>query len=295
MSFTTFSGGAGVTGGAERAGAGDADSEKDWNAEVARLQSAASAAYLALTEARHSDGSSEREGDVGAEDLAVRLAQLEARLSALEAARILTPSAARAKERQLLALSKQVDRIAALALSLPPSNNNQNNQNKVNQQATTRRLLLQSPSPTSSRNAASRLASPSSLPNNRITSNINNNKIAPITGGGSSISGSADVAPLSSGELLQLQTRLIDDQDTHLDALSNTILRQKQIGIQIGDELSLHVDLLQQTDQSMENTSDRLRHVNRDLNSFSARVKSDYRANICIVILVVVLFVIVFS
>ncbi|KAI9336315.1 hypothetical protein BDR26DRAFT_490523 [Obelidium mucronatum] len=85
------------------------------------------------------------------------------------------------------------------------------------------------------------------------------------------------------------------DQDAHLDALSNTILRQKQIGQQIGDELDFHVDLLQQTDAAVEQTQTRLGNVNDRVGTVMASSKTDYRANLLIVILVFILVLIVFS
>ncbi|KAJ3020010.1 UNVERIFIED_CONTAM: Syntaxin-8 [Siphonaria sp. JEL0065] len=104
-----------------------------------------------------------------------------------------------------------------------------------------------------------------------------------------------DTDHLSTGELMQLQHRMIDDQDAHLDALSNTLLRQKQIGEQIGNELDFHVDLLQQTDQAVERTQTRLGNVNNRVGEVMAGSKTDYRSNLLIVVLVFILVLIVFS
>ncbi|ORY28901.1 hypothetical protein BCR33DRAFT_666808, partial [Rhizoclosmatium globosum] len=87
----------------------------------------------------------------------------------------------------------------------------------------------------------------------------------------------------------------LTDQDAHLDALSSAILRQKQIGLQIGDELDLHVDLLQQTDAAVERTQNRLGTVNNRVGDVIASNKTDHRANLCIIVLVLILVLIVFS
>ncbi|TPX61204.1 hypothetical protein PhCBS80983_g01296 [Powellomyces hirtus] len=72
--------------------------------------------------------------------------------------------------------------------------------------------------------------------------------------------GSEDV-----GGALQLQQRIMDDQDTQLDELSATIGRQKQIGILINDELDLHVDLLEETEERVDSTHRRLQGAGRRL------------------------------
>ena len=59
---------------------------------------------------------------------------------------------------------------------------------------------------------------------------------------------------LNENELLQLQNRIIDDQDSRLDQLSETIQRQKNLGILIGNELDLHVDLLEETENAVWNS-----------------------------------------
>ncbi|KAJ3068837.1 hypothetical protein HDU98_008044 [Podochytrium sp. JEL0797] len=100
---------------------------------------------------------------------------------------------------------------------------------------------------------------------------------------------------LDTGELVQLQNRMIDDQDAHLDMLGDTLLRQKAIGMQIGDELDLHVDLLQQTDTAVERTQTRLGNVNNRVGDVIQTNKTDYRSNLIIVVLVLILVLIVFS
>ncbi|KAJ3016678.1 hypothetical protein HKX48_003913, partial [Thoreauomyces humboldtii] len=67
------------------------------------------------------------------------------------------------------------------------------------------------------------------------------------------------------GSSLLLQRRLMDDQDSQLDELSATIGRQKQIGLLINDELELHVDLLEETEQHVDSTQQRLEAAGRRL------------------------------
>ncbi|KAJ3171808.1 hypothetical protein HDU87_008276 [Geranomyces variabilis] len=93
---------------------------------------------------------------------------------------------------------------------------------------------------------------------------------------------------------LQLQQRIMDDQDTQLDELSATIGRQKQIGIMINDELDLHVDLLLETEDRVDSTQRRLAGAGRRLE----RVFKDGARNskgstvICILVCILILVIV---
>ncbi|KAI8852015.1 hypothetical protein BC829DRAFT_385751 [Chytridium lagenaria] len=85
----------------------------------------------------------------------------------------------------------------------------------------------------------------------------------------------ASSSQLDSGELLQLQNRMIDEQDIHLDILSESIQRQKAIGMRIGEELELHVDLLEETEAAVDETTARLGDSSRRLNQVSSRSRAN--------------------
>ncbi|KAJ3384508.1 hypothetical protein HDU84_002901 [Entophlyctis sp. JEL0112] len=162
------------------------------------------------------------------------------------------------REAELLSLSTQIDRLV-------PDNNNPNSSNS-NTITITSTSTSTSTNLNFSQNTSSVALQRKELLSAAPTAASSSRDAATSLALDISTDDSDDLTnPMSSGELLQLQTRLIDDQDAHLDALSNTILRQKHIGMQIGDELDLHVNLLQQTDESMERTQSRLGNVNRDL------------------------------
>ncbi|KAI8613768.1 hypothetical protein BC830DRAFT_1258017 [Chytriomyces sp. MP71] len=209
------------------------------------------------------------------------LGALEAALGDAEARAMRPPTELRRYEQDMLALSKDVDHLERMAW---PARDPEQARKELLQS----RLQKQKGSSSSSGSAAAANASgtaASLLANTR-------NSASPYP---STASSSVPEEDLTSGELLQLHNRMIDDQDSHLDALSNAILRQKQIGIQIGEELDYHVELLQQTDTVVENTQDRLGNVNRRLGEVSIMSGTDYRANLCIIVLVGILVLIVFS
>ena len=65
------------------------------------------------------------------------------------------------------------------------------------------------------------------------------------------------------------------EQDSHLDGLSETIARQKQMGQLISNELDMHVDLLDETEQVVDSTHARLNTAATRL----GRVMEDHASN----------------
>ncbi|KAF8950325.1 hypothetical protein CPC16_009133 [Podila verticillata] len=67
-----------------------------------------------------------------------------------------------------------------------------------------------------------------------------------------------EVDNLDNSQMLQLHQRIMDDQDSNLDRLSEALDRQQEIGLMIGDELDTHLDLLEETDHLVDRTENRL-------------------------------------
>ncbi|KAH8551618.1 hypothetical protein BGW37DRAFT_520569 [Umbelopsis sp. PMI_123] len=94
---------------------------------------------------------------------------------------------------------------------------------------------------------------------------------------------------LENGQILQLQSRMMEDQDRNLDVLSEAVGRQRELGLLIGDELESHVELIEETDEMVDRTDTRLRNAQKRLNYVGRRVKDN--KSICIVIaLIIILF-----
>ncbi|KAJ3055033.1 hypothetical protein HK097_011669 [Rhizophlyctis rosea] len=103
----------------------------------------------------------------------------------------------------------------------------------------------------------------------------------------------SDNADLDSGELMTLQQRIMDDQDAHLDLLAESISRQKQLGMQIGEELDLHVDLLEETDARVDSTTRRLQSAGRRLGEVTKAAASSNRGSTAICGLFILLLIII--
>ena len=94
------------------------------------------------------------------------------------------------------------------------------------------------------------------------------------------------------GEVLQQQRLLMDgmlpsscetvprltvcvEQDAHLDRLSQSIGRQRDISLQINDELDVHTGLLEGLDHDLDRTDSRLTHARRRLDRVARGAKEN--------------------
>ncbi|KAJ3013236.1 hypothetical protein HKX48_005865 [Thoreauomyces humboldtii] len=95
------------------------------------------------------------------------------------------------------------------------------------------------------------------------------------------------------GGSLQLQQRIMDDQDTQLDELAATIGRQKHIGLMINEELDLHVELLEDTEGRVDATHRRLEGAGRRLSQVLDAAAHTSTGNTFVAILILVLIVVI--
>ncbi|KAI5847440.1 hypothetical protein BZA05DRAFT_404807 [Tricharina praecox] len=84
-----------------------------------------------------------------------------------------------------------------------------------------------------------------------------------------------DTDELDNQQVLQLQQRVIDEQDESLDRLSVSIRNQRELSIQIGDELDDHVRLLDDVEALVDRHQSRLDMAKRKL-THVARAAKDH-------------------
>ncbi|CAH1761447.1 4803_t:CDS:2 [Entrophospora sp. SA101] len=84
---------------------------------------------------------------------------------------------------------------------------------------------------------------------------------------------SLDADDLENSQVLQLQQRIIEDQDEDLDRLGAAIGRQREIGLMIGEELEYHVSLLEETDVHIDSVDGKLNNAKKSLSKISKKVK----------------------
>jgi len=95
---------------------------------------------------------------------------------------------------------------------------------------------------------------------------------------------------------MQMQSQLMDDQDQHLDHLSNSIRRQHDLGLQIGSELDVHTGLLEELDHDVDQTDSNLARARRRLDVVAKGARNNASAvSIGLLIFVLLILIIVFK
>uniref|UniRef100_M8AT09 Uncharacterized protein n=1 Tax=Aegilops tauschii TaxID=37682 RepID=M8AT09_AEGTA len=99
-------------------------------------------------------------------------------------------------------------------------------------------------------------------------------------------------ANMENQEIVQLQRNIMKEQDECLDRLEETIVSTKHIALAINEELDLHVRLIDDLDERVEDTSTQLQRAQKKLKSLNTRMrKSGSCTGILVSIIAGVIFV----
>ncbi|KAJ7768325.1 hypothetical protein B0H16DRAFT_1519414 [Mycena metata] len=97
-------------------------------------------------------------------------------------------------------------------------------------------------------------------------------------------------------EMLQTQQQMMDQQDGHLELLSHSINRQRDISLQINDELEVHTGLLEELDTDFNHTENLLGGARRRLDRVAQGAKNNGSAvTIGALIVLLLILIIVFK
>lgn len=96
-----------------------------------------------------------------------------------------------------------------------------------------------------------------------------------------------------SGELMKVQRSMREEQDQHLESLSQVLARQKVLGEMIGDELELQSELLDDLDSGVDRTKSRLSKTNKTLDKVGKSAKSNKGTLIVGALILVIVVIIV--
>jgi len=89
---------------------------------------------------------------------------------------------------------------------------------------------------------------------------------------------------MTSQDHLAQQQQIMLDQDDTLDRLSESIGRQRELSIQIGDELDSQGELLEDVDGMVDRSRGRLDGARRRLNRFSRNAKDNGPPTSCVLL-----------
>lgn len=76
-------------------------------------------------------------------------------------------------------------------------------------------------------------------------------------------------------DVMQMQRRMMDEQDDQLDALAKAIARQRDLSLNISSELELHEDLIDETDRALDHTASRLGRASRSLDTVRKKTREN--------------------
>ncbi|GAA5914787.1 hypothetical protein JCM6882_007272 [Rhodosporidiobolus microsporus] len=98
----------------------------------------------------------------------------------------------------------------------------------------------------------------------------------------------------ANAEVMQMQRRMMEDQDDQLDSLSSAISRQHALSLRVAEELEMHSSLLDDTDEALDRTQSNLRRASGRLDQFTQRARDSGSTGliIALIILLVILIVI---
>ncbi|KOS22800.1 Syntaxin-like protein fsv1 [Escovopsis weberi] len=97
---------------------------------------------------------------------------------------------------------------------------------------------------------------------------------------------------MSNDQIHQYHDQILREQDDHLDRLGESIGRQRELSMQIGDELESHVIMLDEVDGVVDRHQTRLDRAKRSLNKV-ARAAAENKQMTLILVLIVVLVLLI--
>ncbi|KXN85651.1 Syntaxin-52 [Leucoagaricus sp. SymC.cos] len=102
--------------------------------------------------------------------------------------------------------------------------------------------------------------------------------------------------PLDDTGIMLQQRMMMNEQDDHLDRLSQSISRQHHISLQINDELDVHSGLLEELDTDIDRTHSRLSSARRRLDRVAQGAKENSSAvAIGVIIFILLILIIIFK
>lgn len=95
---------------------------------------------------------------------------------------------------------------------------------------------------------------------------------------------------MDNGALIQQQDQIMREQDQGLDSLSQSIARQKQLGLAIGQELDEHNEMLGDLNAGMDNTQRRLKRETKHVEYITEKTKTG--GMICCIVLLIIAIIV---
>lgn len=107
--------------------------------------------------------------------------------------------------------------------------------------------------------------------------------------------GAPDQSDLSNQQIHEYHSQVIRDQDDQLDRLGESIGRQRELSMQIGDELDGQVMLLDDVEEGVDRHQAQFRRARGRLDRISRKAKENWSLTIIVVLIIILVLLIVIT
>ena len=105
--------------------------------------------------------------------------------------------------------------------------------------------------------------------------------------------GQLDHTSLDNQQIHEYHKNVIQEQDEQLDRLGDSIGRQRELSIQIGDELDDHIQMLDEVEVHMDRQSSKMGKARKSLGNVARKAKDNKQITIILVLIIVLVLLII--
>jgi syntaxin 8 len=107
--------------------------------------------------------------------------------------------------------------------------------------------------------------------------------------------GAPDHSALDNQQIHEYHKNVISEQDEHLDRLGQSIGRQRELTIQIGDELDSQVDLLEEVNERTDRHQSQLDGASKRLTTFAKKARENWSLTTIVILIIILVLLIVIT
>jgi syntaxin 8 len=104
-----------------------------------------------------------------------------------------------------------------------------------------------------------------------------------------------DQTDLTNRQIHEYHQGVLRDQDEQLDRLGESIGRQRDLSIQIGDELDDHAMLLDEVDERVDRHQGQLDRAGKRLNTFAKKARENWSLTVIVVLIIILVLLIIIT
>ncbi|KAH8816267.1 hypothetical protein F5884DRAFT_215954 [Xylogone sp. PMI_703] len=105
--------------------------------------------------------------------------------------------------------------------------------------------------------------------------------------------GPPDQSHMDNQQIHAYHTQVLAEQDEALDRLGESISRQRELSIQMGDELDEHVEMLDEIDRHVDRHQSRLDKARNSLGKVARKAKDNMQMTIIVILIIILVLLII--